>query len=431
MQYIHRKLSDELIKWLGRREILAIRGPRQSGKTTLLEYLSSYIKESKNTLPENVVYISFEDRKEVDNFSKDPKSFTDAYINGDFQKRYYFLFDEFQYIKNGGQKLKLLYDTYKNVKFIITGSSSLELTGSTAKYLVGRIFLLNLYQFDFEEYLYTKPKNILNHYRKNSSLVLDFIFNGKKAEEFSSIFTEDFIKFYEEYCIFGGYPEVVKTGSTQTKKIILENIYNTYIDRDIIILLRIEDDFDFKNILTILANQIGNIINYQSLDRDSLTYYKKLKHYLSILEETFIMRRLGPYYTNISSEIRKNPKLYFIDNGLRNLIIENFNEFSLRKDKGSLVENTVFLQLFKNKFTLVRYWRTIHGAEVDFVIKIGENLIPIEVKYTNFTSTKPGRSFINFVKKYKHPRGLVLTKGFWGETKINKTDVLFAPVWFI
>ena len=88
-------------------------------------------------------------------------------------------------------------------------------------------------------------------------------------------------------------------------------------------------------------------------------------------------------------------------------------------------------QLFKNKFTSVRYWRTIHGAEVDFVIKIGEDLIPIEVKYTNFTSPKLGRSFINFIKKYKPPRGLVLTKGFWGEAKINKTDVLFAPVWFI
>ena len=86
MKYIHRKLSDELIKWLGRREMLAIRGPRQSGKTTLLEYLSTYIKENTNTPPENVVYISFEDRKQVDSFSKDPKSFIDSYINEDFKK---------------------------------------------------------------------------------------------------------------------------------------------------------------------------------------------------------------------------------------------------------------------------------------------------------------------------------------------------------
>lgn len=431
MQYIHRKLFDELIKWLDRREILAIRGPRQSGKTTLLEHLSNYIKENKNIPPENVIYISFEDRKEVESFSKEPKSYIDSYINEDFKGRYYFLFDEFQYVRDGGQKLKLLYDTCKNVKFIITGSSSLEITGSIAKYLVGRIFLFNLYQFDFEEYLYLKPKNVLNHYKKNSSLVLDFVFNGKRPRELSSIFTEDFIKYYEDYCIFGGYPEVVKTNSTETKKIILENIYNTYIDRDIIIFLRIEDDFNFKNILTILANQIGSVINYQSLVRDSLTYYQKLKHYLSILEETFIIKRLRPYHGNISSEIRKNPKLYFIDSGLRNLIVENFNELSLRRDKGSLVENAVFLQLSKNKVVPLRYWRTIHGAEVDFVIKIGSDLIPIEVKYNNFTSPKPGRSFINFVKKYKPPRGLILTKGFWGEVKIDDTDVLFSPVWFV
>lgn len=123
--------------------------------------------------------------------------------------------------------------------------------------------------------------------------------------------------------------------------------------------------------------------------------------------------------------------MYFIDSGLRNLVIENFNELSLRGDKGSLVENAVFLQLFKNKINSLRYWRTIHGAEVDFVVKIGQDLIPVEVKYNNFTSPKLERSFINFVKKYKPSRGLVLTRGFWGKTKVDKTDILFAPVWFV
>ena len=431
MQYIPRKLSDELLKWLERREILAIRGPRQSGKTTLLEYLSDYIKKKTEGPQENIILLSFEDKELVFNFSKDPEGFINAYMEPNSKDRYYFFLDEFQYIHDGGQKLKLLYDKIKNIKFIITGSSSLELTDNTTKYLVGRVFLFNLYQFDFEEYLFDQPKNILNLYKENSSSISDFILKGKKVKKISSIFNEAFNNIFEGYCIFGGYPEVVKAKRIEEKEIILKNIYNTYIEKDIIGLLKLEDDFNFRNIIIILANQTGSVLNSQNLIKDGLTYFKKLKQYLSILEETYIIKRIKPYFNSASSEIRKNPKLYFIDNGLRNSVIKNFNNFVLRGDTGAMVENVVFSQIFKNMDPDIRYWRTIHGAEVDFLIKAGSDIIPLEVKYTSFSSLKPGRSFINFIKKYNPPRGLILTKGYWGEIKIDNTEVLFAPVWFI
>ncbi|MCJ7665456.1 MAG: ATP-binding protein [Actinobacteria bacterium] len=431
MQYIPRKLFDELLKWLERREILAIRGPRQSGKTTLLEYLRDYIKKKTEGLQENIILLSFEDKELVFNFSKDPEGFINAYMEPNRKDRYYFLLDEFQYIHDGGQKLKLLYDTMKNIKFIITGSSSLELTDNTTKYLVGRIFLFNLYQFDFEEYLFNQPKNIINLYKENSSSISAFILKGEKVKKFSSIFNETFKNIFEGYCIFGGYPEIVKAKTIEEKEIILKNIYNTYIEKDIIGSLKLEDDYNFRNIITILANQTGSVLNSQNLIKDGLTYFKKLKQYLFILEETYIIKRVKPYFKSKSSEIRKNPKLYFIDNGLRNSVIKNFNSFILRGDAGAMVENVVFSQIFKNMDPDIRYWRTIHEAEVDFLIKAGSDLIPVEVKYTTFSSPKPGRSFINFIKKYNPPRGLILTKGYWGEIKIDNTEVLFAPVWFI
>ena len=96
-----------------------------------------------------------------------------------------------------------------------------------------------------------------------------------------------------------------------------------------------------------------------------------------------------------------------------------------------MVENIVFSQFLKKDISHIKYWRTINDAEVDFIIKAGSDFIPVEVKYTTFISPKPGRSFINFIKKYNPPRGLILTKGFWGEIKIDGTEVLFAPVWFI
>lgn len=130
-------------------------------------------------------------------------------------------------------------------------------------------------------------------------------------------------------------------------------------------------------------------------------------------------------------EIRKNPKLYFIDNGLRNSIIENYNEFILRGDAGGMVENIVFSQFLKKDISHIKYWRTVNDAEVDFIIKAGNEFIPVEVKYTTFNSPGPGRNFVNFIKRYNPPRGLILTKGFWGEIKINNTEILFAPVYLI
>lgn len=138
MEFFHRNLIDELEKWLDRKEILAIKGPRQSGKTTLLNIIKDYLINTNKAKAEHIIYITFEDRDNLDSFSRDPKGYINSYIADNKNERFYFLIDEFHYLKDGGQKLKLLYDLYENLKFIITGSSSLELTGSTAKYLVGR-----------------------------------------------------------------------------------------------------------------------------------------------------------------------------------------------------------------------------------------------------------------------------------------------------
>lgn len=439
--YIRRKLQSEIEKWINRPEILAIRGPRQSGKTTLLEHLKLFLTNENKIVPENIIYISFEDKSKLANFSKDPAAYIESFlkrdskvINNDLKReKYYFLLDEFQYVKDGGSKLKLLYDNYKNIKFLITGSSSLELTGKTIKYLVGRVFLFDLYQFDFEEYLNTKEYNILNYYREKSKLIHDFLYAGREVEDKNCgvIFESELEKYFEEFCIYGGYPEVAISDNAEEKRTILENIFNTYIGKDIVDLLRLKDDLAVKNIILLCANQIGNVLEYSSLMSDSGTYFKKLKNYLAILEETYIICRLKPFFTNITSEVKKNPKVFFIDNGLRNSVVNNFNPLNARADSGSLVENTVFSMLLKNKFSNMRYWRTISKAEVDFVFQFEGQIYPVEVKYSKMKSPLFGRSFINFVKKYKPKRGLILTKNFWALEKIENTQVLFAPVWFL
>ncbi len=433
-KYIQRLLLGELMKWIDRKEILAIKGPRQSGKTTLLKMLKNQLVADKKIMEENIVFITFEERDILEKFSLDPKRYIQSFIGDKQEKRFYFLIDEFQYLPNGGQILKMLYDVFDNVKFIITGSSSLELVDKTAKFLVGRIFFFYLWQLNFAEFIKTKSIQLSNAYQERSDQANNFIAEGKDFSAASDIFISDLEKVFQEYAVWGGYPAVVQAPNSETKNIILKNIYNTYIDKDIIELLKISDHSKFKKLISVLSAQIGNLANYNSLSQDTGTYFKKLKHYLSILEETYIISLLKPFFSNKISELKKNPKVYFIDSGLRNYIIGGTGgDLMLRQDLGSIMENAAFSQLkFKEEiFGEIKYWRTAGKAEVDFVIEKHNEIMPIEVKYATFNSPQITRGFRSFIQEYRPKRALVLTKNFWGEMKLGSCKIKFAPLWYL
>ncbi len=430
---LKRKLFKKLTKWINRKEILAIKGPRQAGKTTLLKMLIKWLKNEKKVNQNKIIFITLEDREVLKKIEQNALEFVKSFIGKNKKDTFYFLIDEFHYLENGGQILKLLYDNFDNVKFIITGSSSLELTNKTAKFLVGRVFFLNLWPFDFEEALQLESKQLNNIYQKRSKQVKEFIETSKKfSSPKKDIFIKDFKKVFEKYSIWGGYPEVLKTEDEETKKTILKNIYNTYIKKDIIEILKTTDHSTLEDLISLLAIQTGNLIKYNSLTNTIDSYFKEVKQYLSILEETFILNRINPYHKNKTKEIKKTPKIYFVDNGLRNYIINNFNPPSLRTDKGSLIENTVFSQFKKNNDKIkIKYWRTKSEAEVDFILEKQQKLIPVEVKYSNFKAPNIPPSFKRFIEKYNPNKGIILTKGFWGKTNFKSTLVRFIPVWYI
>ena len=145
----------------------------------------------------------------------------------------------------------------------------------------------------------------------------------------------------------------------------------------------------------------------------------------------FIISLLRPFFTNKATELKKNPKVYFIDNGLRNYILNNFNNLEVRPDAGSIIQNVVFTQLKMNQVDSLRYWRTLAKAEVDFVLELGGELVPIEVKYSLFKVPRISRGFRNFLLQYQPERALVFTKNFWGELKVGSSLVKFVPVWYL
>lgn len=432
--YFPRFLLKELIKWIDRREIFAIKGPRQSGKTTLLKMIRDWLINQKEVKSENIVFITFEDRDILEKFSQDPKEYVKSFLGEKRQGKFYFLIDEFQYLENGGQVLKLLYDIHENIKFIITGSSSLELTGKTAKFLVGRVFSFHLWQLNFAEFIKVKSPQLYSVYREKSKLINDFILEGSNfSVPTKDIFSNDLEKLFSSYATWGSYPEVVKAEEDETKQIILKNIYDTYITRDIIELLKITDYTRFKTVVALLSSRIGNLVNYHNLSRDAQSHFKEIKRYLSILAETYVVSLLKPFFTNKTSELKKNPKAYFIDAGLRNYVLGNFQELSFRPDLDQIVENVVFSQLKFNPGDQysIKYWRTQGKAEVDFVLEKKNEIIPIEVKYSSFTSPRISRGFRSFISEYTPKRGVILSKNFWGELKIDSTLIKFVPVWYL
>ena len=135
MKYFDRKILEKLKKWIDRKEVYVIKGPRQSGKTTILKILQEWLIKEKEVSPENIIFLTFEDTEILEKFSVSPIDFVKSFI-GKKKGRFYFFIDEFQYLSKCGKKLKLLYDVFENIKFVVTGSSSLELTEETGKFLL-------------------------------------------------------------------------------------------------------------------------------------------------------------------------------------------------------------------------------------------------------------------------------------------------------
>lgn len=429
MEYFERILLKEIKKWMDRKEILAIKGPRQSGKTTLLEILKKWLIEERKVGSDNVVFLTFEDREILEKFEGNPKDFIRSFLQNE-KMRHYFLLDEVHYVRDVGQKLKLIYDLLKNVKLIITGSSSLELTGSTARYLVGRMFSFELFPLNFYEFLLAKDKRTAKIYMEKNLLVKRLLFEGKNFEiPKDDIFTDELLKFLDDFLSFGGYPEVVKADEEEVKRMVLKGIYNTYVERDIVNFLRIDDTAKFRKLLNLLSSLTGKIINYENLAVSCNSYYKEIIRLLDILEQTYIIKLLKPFCRNLITELRKNPKVYLCDCGIRNYILNNFTSISIRNDRGELAENFMFCQLNRaNERYNLNFWRTASKAEIDFILS-GNNIItPVEVKFEEMIKEKISKSLHSFINSYSPKFSVVATKNFWGEKKINNTTVKFIPI---
>ena len=448
-----RRIQPLILNWIDEPEIVVIKGARQVGKTTLVQQIIYDLIHKAKVHPENIFYFSFDDRDLRNLVLQDPKSVFN-FIRQQRKRvgkgRLFIFFDEIQKAPLMLEILKMYYDSSKDYKFIITGSSSLELSKGVSESLLGRVVNFHLHSLTFQEILTLKASATLSKFLPEAgSEVEDFLQNFagfkqnfnydyqrlKKVSSELDFYKDDMMIQFNEYLLRGGYPGVAKKEKLKAE-MILRDIKQVYIEKDIIATLKIGKHLAFSELLELLSYQIGSLVNLEELCGNLKVSFPTLKNFLNILEKTYVIELLQPYFKNQRKAVRKNRKIYFLDTGFRNACIGLVNLPHNPNEIGHLVENMTFNILKKvNSYLFGEsiqffFYRTYDGAEIDFVLKKGNEIFPIEVKYQNFVKEKIPTVMKNFmeIKGGSCQKGLVITKDFIGKKCFDFGEVYFIPL---
>jgi len=349
---------------------LILLGPRQSGKTTLIQEVLQGSGEKHLIL--NC------DEPDVRELLEDTTSTRLRSIIGTSR---IVCIDEAQRIPNIGLTLKLLTDQIPDVQAIATGSSSLELNSSIAEPLTGRKFEFTLHPFSFEE--------LSNHH-------------GLLQER----------RFLEHRLVYGSYPEVVTSPGQEEELVRL--LAGSYLFKDLLTLEGIKKPSLLEKIVKALALQLGSEVSYQEVARTAGADSHTVERYIDLLEKAFVLFRMPAYSRNVRNEIKKGKKIYFLDNGIRNAIIGNFLPLASRTDTGALWENylvTERLKMLSSKgvYASAYFWRTTQQQEIDYIEEQGQILLACEFKWS--AAKKKSRFPATFLRAYPQARTMVVTSG--------------------
>jgi len=411
MVIIQRELLKELKNHLSEKEISLIIGPRQVGKSTLMLLLRDDIKKKGG----KTLFLSLDFERDKQFFISQDSLIKKIELELGREKGYVFI-DEIQRKENAGIFLKGIYDMNLPYKFIVSGSGSLELKEKIHESLVGRKRIFELNPVSFKEFV-----NFRTNYHYKEKLMDFFVVEKEKTESLLG-----------EYLNFGGYPRVIIEEKLREKREIIDEIFRSYLEKDISYLLKVEKLDAFSSLIKILASQIGKLVNYSEIATLLGVSVQTVKNYMWYIEKTFVIKRLSPYFRNTRKEISKSPTVYFYDLGLRNYALGLFGNISQPDEQGFLFQNFVF-NILREKMRLsggeLHFWRTKDKAEVDFVVDFGKEVLPVEVKYKNLDKPIIGRSLRRFIEKYHPPKALVINKSFKQTLKIKETKTIFLPFW--
>ena len=407
---IHRTISKDIKAHLSSKEITMIVGARQVGKTTLMNNLFNQVLQSG----EKAIFLNLDIEADARFFDSQASLLDRLRLEFGNKKGYVFI-DEIQRKTNAGVFLKGIYDLNTPYKIIVSGSGSLELKEKIHESLAGRKRLFEINTITFTEF-----SDFKTEYKYSDRLT-----------DFYRINQETTLRLLREYLNFGGYPKVILSLEQEEKKKIINEIFRSYTEKDIVYFLKVDRIESFELLLKLLAAQTGQIISYANLCRDSHISFPTLKKYLWYAEKTFVIHSATPYFKNNYKEIIKSPIVYFSDLGLRNALLGIFGNFQ-EKDFGFVFQNyamNILLESNRWNSSRIKFWRTTTGKEVDFIIDGGAKIMPVEVKYSSLTAPKIEKSLKFFLEKYSPEEAIVVNLSLDEEKTFGKTKVRFIPFW--
>ena len=351
-----RTIQSAIENRVGSKKAIIITGPRQVGKTTLMKSLLKnkehlFLNGDDPSIREMLAGISTEQIKAI------------------LGNHSIVFIDEAQRIKDIGLTMKIITDQFKSVQLFASGSSSFDLANQLNEPLTGRKWEYQLFPISWEEF------ELHEGYLKSQQQL-------------------------ENRLIYGFYPDVLNSPGDEIP--VLRNLVNSYLYRDLLTYGGIKKTDALDKLVRALAFQIGSEVNYSELGQLVGLDGKTIARYIEILEKGYVIFRLRAYSRNLRNEIKKNEKVYFYDNGVRNMIIGNFDPFNIRSDKGALWENFLASErvkqiAYKESLTRVYFWRTKQQQEVDWVEDSGGKITGFEFKWD---AKGKERLPITFTKNY-------------------------------
>lgn len=331
---IKRHIDLEFRQLLKEYPIVTLLGPRQAGKTTL----------ARQTLPD-YAYVNLEQPETREFAQQDPKAFL-AQFSGQV------IFDEIQRVPELLSYLQVMVDAHReNGQYVLTGSHQLALREAIAQSLAGRTAVLHLLPFSIAE-------------------LVDNQLGFTRAED---------------YIYHGFLPRIYDQQQRPTPA--YSNYYQTYVERDVRQLINLKDVAQFQKFMKLVAGRVGQLMDYSSLAGDVGVSATTVKSWLSILEVSFIVYKLSPYFENFGKRLIKSPKYYFMDTGLLCFLLGIENPAQVARDPlvGQLFENLVIMDVVKNRYNSGKlenlyFFRDSNGLEADLLLQQGRQLIPIEIK---------------------------------------------------
>ncbi|OFX25490.1 MAG: ATPase [Bacteroidetes bacterium GWA2_31_9] len=352
-----RTLNNIIESRIGKGKAIVLMGPRQVGKTTLLKAILNkqqylFLDCDNPTVRSLLANPNTEELKSI-------------------IENYKMLFiDEAQRIEGIGITLKIITDQFSDVQLLVSGSSSFDLSSKINEPLTGRKWEYEMLPISWEEYE--------NHH-------------GYLVAE----------QQLENRLIYGFYPDVLNNQGDE--KNILKNLVNSYLYKDILAYSDIRKPEVLDKLVQVLALQVGSEVSYNELAQTVGIDKNTIDKYINILQKSYVIFKLGSFSRNLRKEIKTNRKIYFFDNGVRNMVIGNFNNLDLRQDKGALWENFLISErykqnLYKSSFARMYFWRTIQQQEVDYVEEKDGNIYGFEFKWKDKKSVKLPSTFIEAYK---------------------------------